>query len=85
MYEYGKHLLRSTYACTSEIYENTISMMKDILHIYSYEIKEICFTNQDMWNYIDSYNRDHKNVQSILNRSLYISKMLQILLLILIL
>ena len=41
--------------CASQ--ETTISMMKEIVDIYSSEIKWIRSTNQDMKNYIDSFRK----------------------------
>ena len=55
-------------------------MMKEIVDIYSYEIKGIRPTNRDIQTYIDSYKKESENVQRIQKISLYILKTLQTLL-----
>ena len=58
IYKCRKNLLHSAYkhACTS--HERSISHIKEIVEIIYYEIKEICSTDQDMHNYIDSYHKE---------------------------
>ena len=50
--------------------------MKEIMDVYSSEIKEIRSTNQDMRNILIVVIRNQKDVQLIRNRELHMLKML---------
>ena len=58
MYECGENLSRSTYERACKLHKTTISLMKEIVEIFNFYIKEILSTNQDMWNYIDNCHKE---------------------------
>ena len=57
MYECSKHFFHSTYKCACTAKDMNISMMKNNVEVYSYEIEEINFINLGMREHVDSCHK----------------------------
>ena len=57
MYEYSKHLFRSTYEHMRAAQEMTISNIKYIVEMFNSDIEDICSINRGMREHIDSFHK----------------------------